>query len=295
MPPSRCRDAAPRSAVGLGQTPVVEDERPGGEVAGATGGRRWFEAVADHLGAAYLRYSFTYGTEQEVAFLLEASGLEPPATVVDVGCGPGRHARALAARGFTVVGVDLSARFLALARARGGAAYVRADAAALPLAPGSADLVVSLCQGGFGLLAGPTPLAPPDPDPDGAALAEMARALRPGGLLAASAFSAYFQVRHLEDQDRFDASRGVNHERTEIRSEAGEVAPAELWTSCFTPRELRLLAADAGLEVVGLWSVTPGDYAARPPSVDRPELLLLARRPRAAASRPSSGSASAGC
>ena len=27
--------------------------------------RHWFEALADHVGAAYLRYSFTKGTEQE--------------------------------------------------------------------------------------------------------------------------------------------------------------------------------------------------------------------------------------
>ena len=37
----------------------------------------WFEDVADHLGPAYLRYSFTKGTEQEVAFLVRTLGLEP--------------------------------------------------------------------------------------------------------------------------------------------------------------------------------------------------------------------------
>ena len=36
--------------------------------------RHWFEDVADHLGAAYLRYSFTKGTEQEVAFLQQRIG-----------------------------------------------------------------------------------------------------------------------------------------------------------------------------------------------------------------------------
>ena len=39
----------------------------------------WFEDLADHLGGAYLRYSFTKGTEQEVSFLVEALGLEPNA------------------------------------------------------------------------------------------------------------------------------------------------------------------------------------------------------------------------
>ena len=53
----------------------------------------------------------------------------------------------------------------------------------------------------------------------------MVECLRPGGRLALSAFSAYFQVRYLEDGDDFDADRGVNHERTEVRDPAGH-APA---------------------------------------------------------------------
>jgi len=53
---------------------------------------------------------------------------------------------------------------------------------------------------------------------------------------------------------------------------------AELWTTCTTPRELRLLAESSGLEVDHVWSVTPGDYAERPPSIDTPEFLLLATR-----------------
>ena len=71
----------------------------------------------------------------------------------------------------------------------------------------------------------------------------MARALRPGGQVAVSAFSSYFQVRFLEDTDTFDAARGVNHERTDaaVRGRAVDTE-ADLWTTCFTPRELRLLA-----------------------------------------------------
>jgi SAM-dependent methyltransferase len=257
----------------------------------------WFEEVADHLGEAYLRYSFTKGTENEVAFLVEELGLARGDRVLDVGCGPGRHAHALGRRGIEVVGVDVSERFLAIARdgAPDGVTFVRADARRLTY-DAEFDAVISLCQGAFGLagggpgtavaadvadglVAGIAPGAGPGAragDPDVSVLDGMARALRPGGRLALSAFSAYFQVRYLEHTDSFDVAAGVNHEHTTVRSPDGVEAAAELWTTCFTPRELRLMAVRSGLRVRDLWSVTPGDYARRDPDLDHPEFLMVA-------------------
>ncbi len=242
----------------------------------------WFEPVADHLGAAYLRYSFTKGTAQEVGFLVGALGLRPGDRLLDVGCGPGRHAYAFAERGIEVLGVDISQTFvdLATAGAPPGATFRRADARALDF-DAEFDAAVSLCQGAFGLTGGPgAPL-----DADAGVLAGIARALRPGGTVAVSAFSAYFQVRWLEDVDTFDAEAGVNHERTEVKDEAGTDAPADLWTTCYTPRELRLLARAAGLEPRHVWSVTPGAYAEDAPTIDSHEFLLVAERPNPAEPR----------
>jgi SAM-dependent methyltransferase len=228
---------------------------------------REFRALADHAGAAYLRYSFTRGTDQEVGFLRRELDLGPGTRVLDVGCGPGRHARALAAAGVDVVGLDLSLEFL---RAAGEGAWVEGDARALPFPTASFDRVICLCQGGFGLLGG---------SGEAAALAEMARVLRPGGRVALSAFSAYFAVRFLEEGDTFDAGSGVNHERTSVISVDGVAAGFDLWTTCFTPRELRLMAAAVGWRVDQLWSVAPGAYAANPPDLDHPEWLLTATAP----------------
>ena len=239
--------------------------------------RHWFEDIADHLGAAYLRYSFTKGTDQEVAFLVDALGLEPGQRILDVGCGPGRHAHAFARRGYEVVGVDISERFVDLARrdAPPGASFVRGDARALAYDT-EFDAVLSLCQGAFGLAASPdTSLL----DPDGAVLDGMARAVRPGGAVALTAFSAYFQLRFPPERGSFDAERGVQHEVFVVRDEAGREAERDAWTTCFTPRELRLLFAGAGLEAVAVWGVEPGSYARRKPDIDHPEFLVTARMP----------------
>ncbi len=233
----------------------------------------WFNPLAAFVGTAYLRNAFTKGTVQEMDFLVDALELRPGMRVLDAGCGPGRHTLELGRRGIAVVGVDTSPDFLALARAEAGGLPVEfheADARQLAYAE-AFDAVICLCQGGFGLLGGG--------DGELGIISRFAAALRPGGRLALSAFSSYFVVRHLEPDENFDAETGVNHEQAVVRAADGRERTFDLWTTCYTPRELRLLAARAGLAVDGVFGVQPGRYARDRPSVDVPEHLLLAHRP----------------
>jgi SAM-dependent methyltransferase len=220
------------------------------------------------------------GTDQEVAFLLDALALGPGMRVLDVGCGPGRHALALARRGIEVVGIDRSPEFVRLASeasvAEGlPARFEQLDVRELGFAA-EFDAVLCLCQGGFGLLGG---------DDEVPVFGRIAAAVRPGGRLALTAFSAGFAVRFLEEGESFDPATGVLHERATVRDPDRVEREFDLWTTCFTARELELLAASSGVAVDAVYGVTPGRYRADAPVLASPELLLVGRRDDESASR----------
>jgi len=115
----------------------------------------------------------------EVAFPAAAAGLVAGQRVLDAGCGAGRHARALAARGLAVIGLDLSGDLLSAAVRDGETValatprYVRADLRALPFADASFDGVLSFFTS-FGYF---------DDAGNSRHAAELRRVLRPGGRL----------------------------------------------------------------------------------------------------------------
>lgn len=237
----------------------------------------WYEHLADRLGEHYLDLDFTKGTDQEVAFLVDAFDLRPGSRVLDVGCGPGRHARRMAERGIDVVGIDISDTFLDIARrdAPATATFLREDARDLAF-EAEFDLVLSLCQGAFGLMGGP---ASSVADPEMTVLHRMGRAARPGGRVCFTAFSAYFAMQHLDLHDGFDAASGVHYERFRVDDREGRDDEEEAWTTTFTPRELRLMVHQVDLTLQELWSVAPGAYDRTAPTLSLPEFLVVARRP----------------
>ena len=57
---------------------------------------------------------------QEVDAIISTLGIEPPAAVLDLCCGVGRHSLELARKGFRVTGVDRTAAYLKTGRQRAG-------------------------------------------------------------------------------------------------------------------------------------------------------------------------------
>ena len=134
-----------------------------------------YDAIADF----YAAQTGDDVTDPATAALLDLLGDVDGSRVLDLACGHGRVARALARRGARVVGVDLSHALLAKARASErdeplGVVYLHGDAADATALPGERfDAVV--CNYGLS-----------DIDDLDGALATVTRVLQPGGRFVCS-------------------------------------------------------------------------------------------------------------
>ena len=195
--------------------------------------------------------------------------------VLDVACGAGRHAAALAAAGARPVGVDLSPTLLA--RARGtGVPLVRADMRRLPVRPGSMDLAVNLFTS-FGYF---------ERDEEHAAVVRgIARTIRPGGWFVMDFLNAT-TVRATLVPDERQVLGGASVRITRELVDGGRYVRKTILTAdgrrftervrLFTPEELEAMMGTAGLVV----RHRHGDYDGGPLGNDSPRAILSARRDR---------------
>lgn len=147
------------------------------------------------------------------------------AVLVDVACGTGIVSELLTAPNRTVIGVDMAAGMLALARPRLGDGHaVRGDATRLPVASRSADAVTFMWL-----------LHLIDESVVAAAIAEAARVLRPGGVMLTTVD---------KDWAQFETDTDVG---AILRTARRELAPP----SSDDAERVRALAATAGLEPAG--------------------------------------------
>ncbi|WP_250003675.1 class I SAM-dependent methyltransferase [Actinoplanes sp. M2I2] len=190
-----------------------------------------------------------------------------PATVLDVGGGPGRQARHLLEHGYAVTLFDLVPRHVDQATARGVPAHV-ADARHLPAPDGSADAV---------LLLGPL-YHLPAPGDRRRALGEAVRVLRRGGVVIAAALSRWGRV--LVRAAAGELGDPARHAHTLASVRHGRVEDATTtWDEVAYLHDSRELATEletAGLhrvEVVGVEGPT-GEWARRDPSLNAGTLEL---------------------
>ncbi len=216
----------------------------------------------------------------EAAVLARLLDLRPRDLVLDLACGHGRHALALAGSVRTIVGLDRSRPYLerADAAARADAPrprFVQADLRALPFADGTFDAVYSWYASLFMW----------DDAENAAALGGLARVLRPGGRAVVHhanplrhAADPVARARRelpdgsvVEEEARFDLATGVERARRRLVRPDGTVLEGTARLRYYRPDEWGTLAGAARLRVLELTSTT----GVRVDGPEAPDLIAL--------------------
>ncbi len=221
----------------------------------------------------------------ELRFLRKRLPVTPPARILDLCCGHGRHSVPLAQRGFRVTGLDFNSNYLAEAEGRAQEAgvqveLVEGDMRRLPFPQASFEAVLSL-YGSFGYL---------ENDAENLEVLRGAhRVLVPQGFLIVdvlnsswyqenSNMSLVFEVagQEVRETNSFDIER----KRSEVTHDflcpkSGEVLRSTHYSiRLYTAEEMTELLTQAGFQVLKQW----GDFVGTPTKPSLGRLITLAQR-----------------
>ena len=228
----------------------------------------------------FLRTYWPHQTEKELDFLARHLPLPSYRALLDVCCGPGRHALPLATRGYIVTGVDRNAAMIAEARraardlpdGAGGASFIQADVRDLAAVPGMFDGALCLWQS-FGYF---------DVDTNAAVLRSMRDRLKPHGRIVLDLyhreyFGAHQGVEVAERAGRrITTTRTMAGDRLTVQIAYDDAPPDVVEWQLYMPDELVERADELGLSTL----LACADFDdARPPTPNSPRMqLVFARR-----------------
>ena len=223
-------------------------------------------------------------TEREVAFIDQH--LVPGSRVLDLPCGSGRHARALAALGHRVVALDRNASLLGPPGP--SLAWVCADLRALPLGRGQFDAILCLWQS-FGYF---------DAEENADLLRRWAELVPPGGRLLLDVYHRSFFEAHQGERRRKHRDVSIR-ERCRMEGDrlVVELAYEDLgggdrfeW-QLFTPEDLEEMASLCGWQ---LRLACTGFDARQKADPGQPRIQYLFVRPAAGSLRTGSAAPTQG-
>lgn len=243
----------------------------------------WYEEAFRHDYLLVYPHRNEEEARLEVEFALRVCGLRPPASILDLCCGYGRHSGLLAAKGYRVAGCDLSPDLLRhfAQRIDGLPAkpqIVRGDARALPFLQGSFGAVFSFFQS-FGYFE--------TPQEDTRVIEQASHALRPGGKFLLDLMNPDYALAHLEpvsvsaaagmkmvQRRRYDAVRGKIVKTITVSIGDG---PERSWKE-----EVRLYRSETIEGFLRRHHLVPvdwyGDFTGKPFGAGSPRMIALARK-----------------
>jgi 2-polyprenyl-3-methyl-5-hydroxy-6-metoxy-1,4-benzoquinol methylase len=174
--------------------------------------KKWYEELFENYADKYDNESFTKGTIGECDFIEKEINFNKALTILDIGCGTGRHSIELSKRGYSLTGIDLSESQLKQAKLKASRenmkiVFQKQDARNLHFS-NEFDLAIMLCEGGFSLME--------TDEMNFQILQNAANALKPNGKLIFTTLNGLFPLFHsvkefIDSQTEGDAATYSNN------------------------------------------------------------------------------------
>jgi len=249
--------------------------------------KQWFELLFENYAVTYDRELFTQGTVQEVDFIEKEIGHNRGLSILDAGCGTGRHSVELASRGYRVTGFDLSESQLEAARRKAERAgvtvqFLQLDARCFDL-PEKFDLAIMLCEAGFSLME--------TDEENYSILKNVISALKPNGKLIFTTLSAFYPIfndlKKFHDENlnsgsmqkhSFDIMTFRDRNIFEAPDDDGNIRRLECNERYYSPSEISWLLKSLGMSDINIYGCTTGQFVKRALEVNDFEMLVISKK-----------------
>jgi ubiquinone/menaquinone biosynthesis C-methylase UbiE len=234
--------------------------------------KQWYEALFENYAKSYDKESFVTGTQGECDFIEKEADFNKEITILDIGCGTGRHAIELTKRGYKVTGVDLSDSQLQRAREKAEAAGLEIDFRKMDarylMFDQEFDLAIMICEGAFSLME--------TDEMNFQILQGAARALRVGGKLIFTTLNGLFPLFH-SVKEFMDSTKGEgtadyeglsfdlmtfrDHNITIIEDDDGNKRELVCNERYYVPSEITWLLKSLGFKKIDIFGAKLGAFS----------------------------------
>jgi 2-polyprenyl-3-methyl-5-hydroxy-6-metoxy-1,4-benzoquinol methylase len=234
--------------------------------------KQWYESLFENYGQKYDSESFTQGTVGECDFIENELSHNKSVTILDVGCGTGRHSIELTKRGYSVTGIDYSESQLARAIEKAEIQdlridFQRQDARNLTF-KNEFDVAIMLCEGAF-------PLMETD-EMNYKILQSVTNSLKEQGKLIFTTLNGLFPLYHSVEEfcssastegnatyrsNTFDLMTFRDHNITEIEDDFGNKKTLDCNERYYVPSEITWLLKTLGYKKIDIFGARLGQFS----------------------------------
>lgn len=232
----------------------------------------WYESLFENYGQKYDQENFAQGTLGECDFIESELNFEKSLSILDIGCGTGRHSIELTKRGYQVTGVDLSDSMLQKAKEKAAALnltinFQKQDARNLPFS-NQFDVALMLCEGSF-------PLMETD-EMNFEILQNASKSLKENGKFIFTTLNGLFPLYHSVEQfcgsntadgnatyksNTFDLMTFRDHNITTVEDDSGNKKELICNERYYVPSEITWLLKSVGFKKIEIFGAKLGAFS----------------------------------